>query len=83
MHLDGNMKILERRFQMNKELEDWQKRVVEEKDELGIKVNKLTNYLAKDDNHEKHLLWIQLKVMRSYLEILKVRIKEFKNGKNN
>lgn len=58
-------------------MEEWQERVLQEHKELSDKVNKLTNYLAKDNHHEQSLLWIQLKSMRVYKEILTVRIKEF------
>jgi hypothetical protein len=64
-------------------MKDFQLRVLEEEKELKDKVTKLTNYLKKDDNNGQSLLWIQLKIMRSYLEILKVRINEFEDTKES
>ncbi len=56
-------------------LQDWQQRVIEEQEQLVIKINKLALYLNGEPKNP--LLWVQLQCMKTYREILSARIEEF------
>ncbi len=58
------------------ELQDWQKRVVDEKTELGEKIKKLKKYLDENTDYDD-LLLIQFNVMNTYFNILEARIEKF------
>lgn len=60
-----------------------QRRVLEEKNMLSEKIDKLNNYIRTDDfcllsDTEKILLKRQLKIMCNYLDILHARINIFR-----
>ena len=57
-------------------LQDWQKRVVDEKTELGEKIKKLKKYLDENTDYDD-LLLIQFNVMNAYFNILEARIEKF------
>ena len=57
-------------------LTEWQKRVIEEKTELGEKVKKLKKYLDENSNYDD-LLLIQLNIMSAYFNVLECRIEKF------
>jgi len=67
-------------------MEEYQKRVVVELDELNRKIVKLTTYLfgedpampTMDDLREKSIMYNQLEKMQEYSQILQVRIANFK-----
>jgi hypothetical protein len=55
-------------------LEPWQERLIEEYEQLEERVEKLKSFLAKmGTTNPDPLLWIQLKIMESYLEVLNQR----------
>lgn len=57
-------------------MEEWQKRVVTEREELAMKISKLESFLnTKEGNFD--LLRKQLVAMCSYCDILDQRIEEF------
>ncbi|MGL5280360.1 MAG: crAss001_48 related protein [Plesiomonas shigelloides] len=63
-------------------MQDWQKRVVEERSDLSDKLDKLGNYIDSDkfkdiDARNRHLLEAQWKAMSEYLVILDKRINLF------
>jgi hypothetical protein len=63
-------------------MEDWQLRVVEEKDELDKKASKLVDFImgeksANIQGDERYLLIQQRNVMLSYSDILAARINLF------
>ena len=58
------------------ELQDWQKRVVDEKTELGEKIKKLKKNLDENADYDD-LLLIQFNVMIAYFNILEARIEKF------
>lgn len=65
-------------------MEDWQKRVIEEKEGLDEKLSKLSAFLDSDEFYdmegpEVRLLWNQVEVMEKYSDILSARIYNFKN----
>ena len=64
-------------------MEDWQKRVIQERNELGKKVTHLENYLMYCElglNIKTiGLLDRQLSYMNGYLNILNHRISEYQN----
>lgn len=70
---------------MEKKLEDYQKRVVVERDELQLKVLALQKFVETNPQMEDELfprperrdLNQQLSIMREYLEILNQRINRF------
>ncbi|MGL4752521.1 MAG: crAss001_48 related protein [Aeromonadaceae bacterium] len=60
-------------------MQDWQKRVIEERGELSDKLDKLGRYIDSDnfksvDARNRHLLETQWKAMSDYLVILDKRI---------
>jgi hypothetical protein len=57
-------------------LTEWQKRVIEEKTELGEKVKKLKKYLDENSDYDD-LLLIQLNIMSAYFNVLECRIEKF------
>lgn len=64
---------------MEKKLEDWQQRVVDEKKELDVKVEKITDLIMskgyeKLPIEEKKLLLQQVMLMGAYLSVLEKRI---------
>ncbi len=64
---------------MEKEIEGWKKRVIEEKKELDEKIKRLDKYLTLDFIDEipreaATLLVDQFKIMERYSEILGMRI---------
>ena len=71
-------------------MEDYQKRVVKEQDELGEKIVKLSRFLhttpvedfPADEENEK-LLRIQLDIMQEYSYILSKRIRLFTKAAGN
>lgn len=71
---------------MNKQLEDWQQRVVTEADELGSRINRLrdmfrTETFANLHESEKYILRQQIRPMQDYYDILCSRIERFYNPK--
>lgn len=68
---------------MAKELQDFQQRVVEEKQELDDKISRLTTFMQRYDyddrasSSEHARLTSQLDLMRQYSQILKQRIEAF------
>lgn len=61
-------------------MEDWQQRVVEERDQLGEKIDKLKIFLDnnnKIDEFDFEILDLQLSIMQSYAAILNSRISRF------
>ena len=64
-----------------KEYTDWQKRVVEEYNELSLKVEKLKEYLTMNEDvmevYDRNLLYEQLDAMIDYRFILDQRITKF------
>lgn len=63
-------------------MEDWQQRVVEERDQLGEKIDKLKAFLDnnnKIDEFDFEILDLQLSIMQSYAAILNSRISRFNN----
>lgn len=64
-------------------MEDYQKRVVQEKQELDEKISKLGVFIYgnqefhKLSNSQKDLLIDQLKIMEKYSNILRIRIETF------
>ena len=63
-------------------MEGWQERVIQEKGELGIKIDKLEIFMrssafAKLDDYAQKLLIRQNDAMYSYFSILKVRVEGF------
>ena len=61
----------------DKKTEDYQKRVVEEKKELDIKIEKLGTFIKSDIAVPKDLLKKQIVLMKKYSDILNQRIKLF------
>lgn len=66
-------------------MEDWQKRVINEKEELDEKLSKLSEFLYSDEFYEMEgpevrLLWNQAEVMEKYSDILAARIYYFNKG---
>lgn len=65
-------------------MEDWQKRVYDEKKNLDIKLNKLTIFINQNagkgtvDDIDYNLLLKQQKAMREYSDTLDERIARFK-----
>lgn len=60
-------------------MQDWQKRVIEERSDLSDRLDRLGNYIDSDkfksiDAHNRHLLEAQWKSMSDYLVILDKRI---------
>lgn len=60
-------------------MQDWQKRVIEERSELSDKLDRLGNYIDSDsfnsvDARNRHLLEAQWEAMSNYLVILDKRI---------
>ena len=55
--------------------QEWQLRVLQEHEELSLKLEKLETFI--DKNGHDHLLEKQLFVMKEYKSILDQRIKEF------
>lgn len=63
-------------------MEDWQKRVELERDELAEKVYALSNFLRSDaigdvSDYQREILMLQYGSMSSYLHFLNLRIKDF------
>lgn len=63
---------------------DWQKRVLDERDELSVNLSKLTDFLDAEqagtyilDSDIKALLATQKAIMEAYLGILILRISKF------
>lgn len=66
-------------------MEDWQKRVINEKEELDEKLSKLSEFLDSDEFYEMEgpevrLLWNQVELMEKYSDILAARIYYFNKG---
>lgn len=61
---------------------DWLKRVIDELQQLEIKIDKLDLWLTHndDDNIDLELLHLQLHVMTQYMNILQIRIYNFYRG---
>ena len=62
-----------------------QQRVIDEKDQLGEKLEKLLAFLSTDiykslPQREQELLYFQSQVMEDYYEVLQERIELFKEG---
>ena len=66
-------------------MENWQQRVIEERDQLNDKITRLFNFLSKDlcrpYSEDHRMLSNQLSVMFDYLSILNERIEKFENKK--
>lgn len=61
-------------------MEDYQKRVLEEREELKLKIEKLQKFLDncnRDEVLDFNLLQTQLQVMKTYLVVLDARIENF------
>lgn len=63
-------------------MQDWQQRVIDEKDQLQEKINKLTDFSSSDTyialpRVQQELLVLQLAYMINYRDILSLRIKTF------
>lgn len=65
-------------------MKDFQKRVIEEKEELDSKIKKLQNFIEEDGDiwnslnlYEQSDLVDQLEYMKGYTEILQQRINRF------
>ena len=66
-------------------MEDWQKRVIDEKEDLDKKIFKLNEFLDSDEFYEMEgptvrLLWNQIEIMEKYSDILAARIYYFKEN---
>ena len=66
-------------------MEDWQKRVIDEKEDLDKKIFKLNEFLDSDEFYEMEgptvrLLWNQVELMEKYSDILAARIYYFKEN---
>ena len=66
-------------------MEDWQKRVIDEKEDLDKKIFKLNEFLDSDEFYEMEgptvrLLWNQIEIMEKYSDILAARIYYFNKG---
>jgi hypothetical protein len=56
-------------------MEDWQYRVLEERDELNLKIDKLADFLNRTTFFDKTLiLKAQLAAMNAYRDILDIRV---------
>lgn len=69
------------------ELYDWQVRVVEEHDQLNERINKLIDFTKTDTfknlpSSEQNRMIRQRIIMRQYLEVLKERIQNFRDKKD-
>ncbi len=59
---------------------DWKEKVIEERDELLLKITRLSEYLENDDNriaigdNSWDLLLVQREIMWKYFEILNERV---------
>ena len=65
-------------------LQPWQDRVIQERNDLQMRWQKLTDYKREDrfadlDMHDRRLLLKQWMVMSAYLEVLNERITRFKS----
>lgn len=64
-------------------MEAYQQRVVDEKNELDDRIDKLSTFIESDvfvfevDQEQQNLLLIQLSTMRSYSLILDLRVQKF------
>lgn len=63
-------------------MQDYQLRVIKERDDLLEKIKKLTTFLMSDASsqvsvEEKDKMWCQLNIMLSYGNVLSVRIDSF------
>jgi hypothetical protein len=63
-------------------MEAYQERVVEEREQLGAKIDKLGSFVSSDvfktvDDAEQKRLRRQLTIMQQYLQVLNERIAEF------
>lgn len=67
-------------------LEQYAERLIKERDELNVKVDKLISFLDSDKIHKMssrdvELLRSQLELMSGYLQILNIRIGRYEEGK--
>lgn len=64
-------------------MEAYQQRIVDEKNELDDRIDKLSTFIESDvfvfevDQEQQNLLLIQLSTMRSYSLILDLRVQKF------
>ena len=71
------------RYKGEKVMQEYQKRVVEERDELGTRVGKLKSFITTGvfkalDEEEQVRMKMQVVLMVAYLEVLNERIEAFK-----
>ena len=64
-------------------MEEYQLRVIEERDQLADRLTKLEDFLSSSKREsasilQQELMWNQLEGMRLYLSALKERIEDFK-----
>lgn len=62
--------------------EDWQQRVIMEKNDLAIKLDKLMLFIQSDNHNKldtlnKNLLSMQASIMSKYINVLEQRIELF------
>ena len=67
-------------------IEQYAERLIKERDELNVKVDKLISFLDSDKIHKMssgdvELLRSQLELMSGYLQILNIRIGRYEEGK--
>ena len=63
-------------------MQSWQERVIQERDDLQLKWNKLNDYKRQErfanlETHDRRLLLKQWMIMSAYLEVLNERIQRF------
>jgi hypothetical protein len=61
-------------------MKDWETRLMDEHEELEIKIEKLSNFIDENpDNEDYDLLMEQLEYMKGYFSVLCKRIKKIKD----